>query len=63
MTYYEYNLRQRCVTREQLEAERRLLQVLVADPTSPETARRANIERLAAVNRLIEEITQTTLAL
>jgi hypothetical protein len=60
--FYEYNLRNRCTTREQLFAEQRLLQTLIKDARTDEQ-RAALGERLATVARVIEELSQTTLAL
>jgi hypothetical protein len=62
MLFYEYNLRRRCVTREQLDQEKRMLRLLLAGPCSDDQ-RRALVGRLACVKRLLEELQQTTLAL
>lgn len=60
--FYEYNLRNRCTTREQLETEAAQIRRCLAESRTDEQ-RAALGERLATVRRVIEEISQTTLAL
>lgn len=62
MLYYEYNLRERCRTRQQLDVERQQIERLLAVATT-EDQRRALGGRLAIVRRVTEELQQTTLNL
>jgi hypothetical protein len=62
MLYYEYNLRNRCTTRDQLAVEEAQIRRCLVEARTDEQ-RAALGTRLAIVRRVLEELNQTTLAL